>query len=120
MLLESLMNIKDIYKFALIFLFSVVLVGCQQMKNANKPFKHNTPLIKENIKKDGAAEIQKTLELGPKPAGADFAAARWKPPKLRQEEGPLRQEGLHPADKAQGPHSHEQVDQKLRKGKVDQ
>ena len=38
------------------------------MKIANKPFKHNTPLIKENIKKDGAAEIQKTLELGPKPA----------------------------------------------------
>ena len=35
------------------------------MKSANKPFKHNTPLIKENIKKDGAAEIQKTLELGP-------------------------------------------------------
>ena len=41
------------------------------MKSANKPFKHNTPLIKENIKKDGAAEIQKTLELGPKPSSGD-------------------------------------------------
>ena len=38
------------------------------MKDANKPFKHNTPLIKEDIKKTGKAEIQKTLELGPKPA----------------------------------------------------
>ena len=37
-------------------------------ENANKPFKHNTPLIKEDIKKTGKAEIQKTLELGPKPA----------------------------------------------------
>ena len=37
------------------------------MKSANKPFKHNTPLIKENIKKDGAAEIQKNLEIGTKP-----------------------------------------------------
>ena len=62
------MNIKLINKLVIFFLFSFLLVGCQQMKNANKPFKHNTPLIKENIKEDGKIEIQKTLELGPKPA----------------------------------------------------
>ena len=44
------MNIRKFNKLILLFLFSVVLVGCQQMKGANKPFKHNTPLIKENIK----------------------------------------------------------------------
>ena len=46
------MNIKNKIKFIGIILFSVVLSGCQQMKDANKPFKHNTPLIKEDIKKD--------------------------------------------------------------------
>ena len=62
------MNTKTLLKLIGIILFSVVLTACQQMKDVNKPFKHNTPLIKENIKKDGRAEIQKTLELGPKPA----------------------------------------------------
>ena len=62
------MNTKALLRLIGIILFSVVLTACQQMKDVNKPFKHNTPLIKENIKKDGKAEIQKTLELGPKPA----------------------------------------------------
>ena len=61
------MNTKTLFRLIGIILFSVVLTACQQMKDVNKPFKHNTPLIKENIKKDGRAEIQKTLELGPKP-----------------------------------------------------
>ena len=60
------MNIKKFNKTFWIIVLAVVLTGCQQMKTANAPFKHNTPLIKDNIKKDGAAEIQKTLELGPK------------------------------------------------------
>ena len=62
------MNTRALLRLIGIILFSVVLTACQQMKDVNKPFKHNTPLIKENIKKDGRAEIQKTLELGPKPA----------------------------------------------------
>ena len=62
------MNTKRFIKFFGLILFAFVLSGCQTMKDANKPFKHNTPLIKENIKKDGKAEIQKTLELGPKPS----------------------------------------------------
>ena len=60
------MNTRALLRLIGIILFSVVLTACQQMKDVNKPFKHNTPLIKENIKKDGRAEIQKTLELGPK------------------------------------------------------
>ena len=62
------MNIKGLIKYSGLLLFAFVLSGCQTVKNANKPFKHNTPLIKENIAKDGQAEIQKTLELGPKPS----------------------------------------------------
>ena len=62
------MNIKRLFKYCGLLLFAFVLSGCQTVKNANKPFKHNTPLIKENIAKDGQAEIQKTLDLGPKPS----------------------------------------------------
>jgi len=62
------MNIKSYTKFLGIIILGLILSGCQAVKQANKPFKHNTPLIKGNIKADGKAEIQKTLELGPKPA----------------------------------------------------
>jgi len=62
------MNTKRLINYFGLLLFAFVLSGCQTMKSANKPFKHNTPLIKEDIRKKGKAEIQKTLELGPKPA----------------------------------------------------
>jgi type IV pilus assembly protein PilQ len=62
------MNIKSYTKLFGIIILGLILSGCQAVKQANKPFKHNTPLIKGNIKEDGKAEIQKTLELGPKPA----------------------------------------------------
>ena len=62
------MNTKSILRFISVVVLGLILTGCQAMKDANKPFKHTIPLIKENIKKDGRAEIQKTLELGPKPA----------------------------------------------------
>ena len=62
------MNTKNFIRFFGLLLFALVLSGCQSIKDANKPFKHNTPLIKDDIKKDGKAEIQKTLKLGPKPA----------------------------------------------------
>jgi len=61
-------NTKNFIRFFGLLLFALVHSGCQSIKDANKPFKHNTPLIKEDIKKDGKAEIQKTLKLGPKPA----------------------------------------------------
>ena len=62
------MNTKNLIRCFGLLICAVLLSGCQAVKEANKPFKHNTPLIKENIKKDGRAEIQKTLELGPKPS----------------------------------------------------
>ena len=62
------MNIKSYTKFLGIIILGLIVSGCQAVKEVNKPFKHNTPLIKGNIKADGKAEIQKTLELGPKPA----------------------------------------------------
>tara|TARA_Y100001970_G_scaffold228258_1_gene282668 strand:- start:31 stop:1575 length:1545 start_codon:yes stop_codon:yes gene_type:complete len=62
------MNTKRIIKYFCLLLFVFILSGCQTVKKANKPFKHNTPLIKDNIQEDGQAEIQKTLDLGPKPS----------------------------------------------------
>ncbi len=47
-----------------------VLSGCansQFAKKYNKPFKHNTPLIKKDLKALGKAEIAKTVEMGTKP-----------------------------------------------------
>ena len=52
----------------------ILISGCANSKFSkkyNKPFKHNTPLIKDDIKSEGKAEIAKTLELGPKPVDGD-------------------------------------------------
>ncbi len=69
------MNIKNLLNFATLIIFSIVLNSCansQFNKKYNKPFKHNTPLIKDqNIVRDGKSEIAKTLEMGPKPKEAD-------------------------------------------------
>ena len=62
------MNTRGCIKIFGLIIFAFVLSGCAAVKDANKPFKHNTPLIKEDIRKDGKAEIQKTLDLGPKPS----------------------------------------------------
>ena len=63
-------NIKKTYNFVILFILALVLSGCANGK-FNKPFKHNTPLIKADIKKRGKAEVAKTIELGPKPISAD-------------------------------------------------
>lgn len=56
--------------FSLLFL-ALILNGCANSKY-NKPFKHNTPLIKDkNITQSGKSEIAKTLEMGPKPVEGD-------------------------------------------------
>ena len=63
------MTIKRIKLLATFLILLVLLANCTtngKFKKA-KPFKHNTPLIKENIKKSGQTEIAKTLEMGPKP-----------------------------------------------------
>ena len=46
--------------------------ACQNLKKYDKPFKHNTPLIKnKDIVSSGQSEIAKTLEMGPKPIEGD-------------------------------------------------
>ncbi len=66
------MNIKNfINLFVLLFLI-VFLNGCQNInKKVNKPFKHNTPLIKDDVRQKGKTEVAKTLDMGPKPVEGD-------------------------------------------------
>ena len=59
--------------FSLIFLL-FVLSGCaEQMKKAKQKriFKHDTPLIKQDVKKLGKMEVKKTAEMGPIPVEGD-------------------------------------------------
>ena len=65
------MNIKKFINLFVLFLLILFLNGCQTIQKVNKPFKHNTPLIKDNVRKDGKTEIAKTLEMGPKPVEGD-------------------------------------------------
>jgi len=60
------MNIKKFISLFGLIIFVTFLNGCANTKY-NKPFKHNTPLIKEDIRKTGKSEIAKTLDMGPKP-----------------------------------------------------
>ena len=67
------MNIKQIKLISSLLVVLLFLSNCTstgKFKKA-KPFKHNTPLIKENIRKSGQSEISKTLEMGPKPVFGD-------------------------------------------------
>ena len=69
------MNIKNSFNLSVIIILGFILSGCansQFGKKSNKPFKHNTPLIKSNdITKAGKSEIAKTLDMGPKPVEGD-------------------------------------------------
>ena len=66
------MNIKLIIKFILFSFLILILNGCANGKlGKSKPFKHNTPLIKEDVKKTGKIEVQKTVDMGPKPTIGD-------------------------------------------------
>ena len=68
------MNIKNIFSIIGIFIFALVLSGCANSKlgkKYNKPFKHNAPLIKKDIKDTGKTEVSRTLEMGPKPVQGD-------------------------------------------------
>ena len=69
------MNIKKFLTLAGLIIFALVLNGCANSKfnkKYNKPFKHNTPLIKDkDIVETGKSEIAKTLEMGPRPLEGD-------------------------------------------------
>ena len=64
------MNIKKFISIISLVLIALILNGCANTKY-NKPFKHNTPLIKDDIQKKGKSQIAKTLEMGPKPVEGD-------------------------------------------------
>tara|TARA_B100000965_G_scaffold276678_1_gene234512 strand:+ start:152 stop:1687 length:1536 start_codon:yes stop_codon:yes gene_type:complete len=64
------MNIKKFISIISLVLIALILNGCANSKY-NKPFKHNTPLIKDDIQKKGKSQIAKTLEMGPKPVEGD-------------------------------------------------
>ena len=69
------MNIKKIISLLSFTLLAIILTSCgpnsKFNKKYNKPFKHNQPLIKNDIQTTGKAEIAKTLEMGPKPVVGD-------------------------------------------------
>ena len=59
--------------FSLVFLL-FVLSGCaEQMKKMKqkKTFKHDTPLIKQDVKKLGKMEVEKSAKMGPTPVEGD-------------------------------------------------
>ena len=64
------MNIKKYLSILSLITIALILNGCANSKY-NKPFKHNTPLIKDDIRKTGQSEIAKTLDMGPKPIDGD-------------------------------------------------
>ena len=65
------MNIKFIKNIIFFSVLILVLNGCTANKKLGT-FKHNTPLIKENVKELGRKEVQKTVEMGPTPLEGDF------------------------------------------------
>ena len=70
------MKFKSLKIFLLLTFFITVLNGCttDQMAKmkAKKTFKHNTPLIKDDVKKLGKKEIEKSAEMGPTPIEGDI------------------------------------------------
>ena len=65
------MNIKSIKFFVLFSSLLLLLNACAKNEFFNKDFKHNTPLIKEDVKKSGKSEVDKTVKMGPKPNEGD-------------------------------------------------
>ena len=69
------MNIKSLKIISLISILLLVLNACAKPNiKTNKKFKHNTPLIKDDIRKSGKMEIEKTVNMGPQPVIGDTRA----------------------------------------------
>ncbi len=69
------MNFKSFQIIISLIFLSFVLSGCaQQMSKIkkNKGFKHDTPLIKEDVKKLGKIEVEKSAKMGPTPVEGDI------------------------------------------------
>ena len=58
--------------FVNLILIGLFLSGCASTgKKGTKGFKHDTPLIKTDVKKLGQTEVDKSVEMGPVPVEAD-------------------------------------------------
>ena len=63
---------KDYLKiFVSLILLALLVSGCKVTGKKSKVFKHDTPLIKTDVKKMGKSEVDKTAEMGPIPVEAD-------------------------------------------------
>ncbi len=60
--------------FISLILLAILVSGCTTTgkKAKTKGFKHDTPLIKEDVKKKGRSEVDKTVEMGPIPTEGDI------------------------------------------------
>ena len=68
------MYINLLIKFILFSFLILILNGCASGQlGKSKPFKHNTPLIKDDVRTSGKIEVQKTVDMGPKPTVGDTA-----------------------------------------------
>jgi type IV pilus assembly protein PilQ len=66
------MYINLLIKFILFSFLILILNGCASGQiGKSKPFKHNTPLIKDDVRNTGKLEVQKTVDMGPKPTIGD-------------------------------------------------
>ena len=69
------MNFKSLKIFLFLTSLIIILSGCTTDQRAkmktNKTFKHNTPLIKEDVKKFGKKEVDKSVKMGPTPIEGD-------------------------------------------------
>ena len=68
------MNIKFLKLFSLVSILAIILSACANnplSKTKSKGFKHNEPLIKDDIRKTGKASVEKTIEMGPQPVIGD-------------------------------------------------
>ena len=70
------MNIRSSKILVSLFFLLFVLNGCaEQLGKAKtkqkKVFKHETPLIKEDVKKLGQIELEKSAKMGPTPVEGD-------------------------------------------------
>ena len=56
------MKIRSSLLLVIISFFAILLTGCAE-KYATKKFKHNTPLIKQDVKILGKKELEKSAEM---------------------------------------------------------
>ena len=75
---------KIIFNLSLVGLFLASCTLTQSGKKSPKVFKHDTPLIKTDVKKLGKKEIDKMVDMGPVPVEADVI-------KLKKEKNLLSQ-----------------------------